>query len=490
MSLYNGPARGGNRGGKDQFNWDDVKNAGDREFYLGHSVKASTGRWQKGKDILWYTREKKGDQEQQLADELKAIKEKEEDLMAEAMGLKPKVRAAPKAAPTGQELQLLMRKARGESAIEEGPPAEAAPDAMPGLGFSGADVDVMDSKPAGTLHEVMAGTGMNKPPADVDMPHQTDDGRRLTADELAILEAAEKTATKRAKKAGKKAKKLAKAVRRDEKRRLKHDSRATHEPRGPGQSSQGALPMPPAVRRPGEESQGGHPPQHHQHRQHQHQQQQQDRHGKHHGTRDDLQPRQQQRQQHTAGYRILEQRDGRHNPGRAEDSPQHDNRRDDSESLRVRRGSGSDCRQKSGEPALDNKPALDRHMDAQRLDHNGAGRRDEAGSGGLDGAEASRHGGGDESREHDSNRRSGQTSDSHRHASDSRRGDKRGRSPADRGRKRYGATRDADEPRRNADRNEHGHLRGNGRYVQRSLSPALRTRKDSRKRERHDSDSD
>ena len=25
MSLYNGPARGGNRGGKDAFNWDQVK---------------------------------------------------------------------------------------------------------------------------------------------------------------------------------------------------------------------------------------------------------------------------------------------------------------------------------------------------------------------------------------------------------------------------------------------------------------------------------
>jgi hypothetical protein len=48
MSLYNGPPRGGNRGGKDQFNWENVKSDADREFYLGHSVKATTGRWQKG----------------------------------------------------------------------------------------------------------------------------------------------------------------------------------------------------------------------------------------------------------------------------------------------------------------------------------------------------------------------------------------------------------------------------------------------------------
>lgn len=52
--------------------------------------------------------------------------------------MKPKVRVAPKAAPTGQELGLLMRKARGEGGeAEEGPPPEAPPDAMPGLGFSG-----------------------------------------------------------------------------------------------------------------------------------------------------------------------------------------------------------------------------------------------------------------------------------------------------------------------------------------------------------------
>jgi len=48
MSLYNGPPRGGTRGGADQFSWENVKADKDREYYLGHSVKALTGRWQKG----------------------------------------------------------------------------------------------------------------------------------------------------------------------------------------------------------------------------------------------------------------------------------------------------------------------------------------------------------------------------------------------------------------------------------------------------------
>ena len=38
----------GARGGRAEFSWDNVKSDKDREFYLGHSVKASVGRWQKG----------------------------------------------------------------------------------------------------------------------------------------------------------------------------------------------------------------------------------------------------------------------------------------------------------------------------------------------------------------------------------------------------------------------------------------------------------
>jgi hypothetical protein len=43
-----GPPRPGARGGRAEFNWQSVKEDAQRDFYLGHSVKASVGRWQKG----------------------------------------------------------------------------------------------------------------------------------------------------------------------------------------------------------------------------------------------------------------------------------------------------------------------------------------------------------------------------------------------------------------------------------------------------------
>ena len=56
----NGFRSGGTRGGAAEFKWDDVKSDKYRECYLGHSVKANTGRWQKNKDVLWYTKQAGG----------------------------------------------------------------------------------------------------------------------------------------------------------------------------------------------------------------------------------------------------------------------------------------------------------------------------------------------------------------------------------------------------------------------------------------------
>ena len=87
--MAEGPARGGTRGGRDQFSWNDVKESADREFYLGHSVKATTGRWCKGKDVYWYNRDKETEDEKSTASEFARVKAAEEAAMRAALGLPP-----------------------------------------------------------------------------------------------------------------------------------------------------------------------------------------------------------------------------------------------------------------------------------------------------------------------------------------------------------------------------------------------------------------
>lgn len=124
--MFGSSRSGGVRGGQDQFNWDDVKVDKHRENYLGNSLMAPVGRWQKGKDLTWYSKDKKGCTPLTKEQEMAAIREAEHEAMMAALGHKTIKRK-----PTGLTKEDLVDVCRRE---DEGEARDV--DRVSGLGSS------------------------------------------------------------------------------------------------------------------------------------------------------------------------------------------------------------------------------------------------------------------------------------------------------------------------------------------------------------------
>lgn len=124
MDLLATVRKEGSRGGQGDFTWAQVQNSSRREHYLGHSLMAPVGRWQKGRDLNWYSKAETGqdneeDDAQRAArerrEEIKRVKEAEEDALARALGLPVAPRNNANMEPLGdkQEVSKILKESSG-----------------------------------------------------------------------------------------------------------------------------------------------------------------------------------------------------------------------------------------------------------------------------------------------------------------------------------------------------------------------------------------
>ncbi|KAL2039079.1 hypothetical protein N7G274_008128 [Stereocaulon virgatum] len=153
MDLVAGVRKEGSRGGRGDFKWEDVQSSQHRENYLGHSLMAPVGRWQKNKDLSWYAKADTSPAAltaaEQRREEIRKIKEAEESALSEALGYGPTISKNTNETPIGKkEVERAIREtAEGEE--EEG---------TKGVGFGGFEGVAAGRR--GEVRDVLDGVGV------------------------------------------------------------------------------------------------------------------------------------------------------------------------------------------------------------------------------------------------------------------------------------------------------------------------------------------
>ncbi|GLD94159.1 hypothetical protein PINS_up002770 [Pythium insidiosum] len=204
---------GGTRGGADQFKWDDVKNDKYRENYLGHSLHAPVGRWQKGKDLTWYNKLSREDRAAALKAEIALAKQRDQELMDQALGIAPKRRVEPTGPLEAAEVKELLKRGASDREGLDGERVEGVGAAPAPSGY--------DTRPKKTMaekyEESLAKGGDERSIYALPGTTGTGTGDRPSGDDAARRE--EKARKKAAKKLLKKEKKEKKKERKERRRR-------------------------------------------------------------------------------------------------------------------------------------------------------------------------------------------------------------------------------------------------------------------------------
>jgi hypothetical protein len=136
MDLLATVRKEGARGGRGDFKWSDVQSSTHRENYLGHSLMAPVGRWQKGRDLNWYAKGDGGEgdgedpaskAERERKEEIKRIKEAEQDALARALGFEVALR--------NPNMEALGDRKEVDKILQEAAEEEDGGEGAKGVGF-------------------------------------------------------------------------------------------------------------------------------------------------------------------------------------------------------------------------------------------------------------------------------------------------------------------------------------------------------------------